>query len=253
MNWGTMVQLLQERLSLDATHATRLKRAICDSIVVHRRSRFRWNQDSTQSVTLTQYYGSYSVTADAPNGIAAGLPSKVVAFIGKKAHMDYLGDAQQRQSVFWIPREKMDEFRNGPAVSGIPQWWTFWDEKLEVYPPSDNSTNIFRCAAIIDVGTPIYSYAAGAWSFFKPDGVAPMVDAYGDTSTAADYNPWFDLKKGFGIIANHVEFLMWSGVLDATRDEISKAQTRYLEALSAEEEITAGQSAGRQNDPYIPG
>lgn len=225
-NWGTLVATIRSRNNKSATEDDRIKTQLCDSIALHRRERLAWNQ-AAFSLTLTADQETY-----AKGALATTLPSDLIAIQGRELTLLYGGDVTDQQPVMHVSRETMREMRYGTSVSDAPCFWAFWDEKLELYPPSDLSTSVLKGSYIQDVGTPTYTATTAnppVFSFLKPDGTA-MADSY--------TNPWFDQKQGFNIIRYHAEWSLWNGVWQATAGQGELAAQRYAEALDAAQQIT---------------
>ncbi len=245
-NWGTAVATIRRRTHKGASEDTNIKVALCDAIALLRHERLRWNQARFALTTVTDQ-ASYEA-----NAIGAALPTKLpsgtLAIVGKHLDLDYTGDANLRTPIVWVPREEMDALRRGTVVSSEPVFWTFWDEKLELYPPPDADTHIVRGAYIQDVGTPTYSATTAdppVYTFTKPDASGAMNDAF----TSA----WFDQRQGFNLVTWKAEWDLWTSFWQANAGQDERAALKYAEALAAAQDLTDLQSAGRQLRPYDPG
>lgn len=238
MNWGTMYATIRRRCRKTAADDVDIKVAICDAIALHRRERLRWNQ-ARMSLTLAVNTSVY--------GPSEGLPADLVAIIGRTIFLDWSGDVNQRTPLMWVPRERIDMYQAGTIISGAPSWWSFWDERLVVYPPSDNSTNVLRAPYIADVGSPTYSCTNAqppVYTFLQQDGTTAVGDSY--------TSPWFDQSKGFNIIAWKAEWDLWTSVWQASAGQDQNAAVKYADALQGAQDVTDLQTAGRQVQPYIP-
>ena len=250
-NLGTMVYGIRTRCHKSSSDDANIRVAIFDAIALLRGKNLKWNQ-ARFALTLVTDQASYGLNA-AGAALATKLPFDLLAILGKALDLDYTGLADQRTPVLWVPRESMDAHRRGTTVSGEPFIWTFWDEKLEIYPPSDNSTNILRGAYRSDVGTPTYALVSGALKYYRPAGTeltaGAVLDAYG---SGADYTPWFDPLKGFNIVSWKAEWDLWTSYWQASAGQDSRASLRYVDYLAEAEELSELQSAGRQLQPWIP-
>lgn len=235
-NWKTAVETIKARANKpSATEDDRIKRALCDTIALHRREGLTLNQGRL-ALQLQAGVETY--------GPGQGLPADIVSIVGVKGKLDYAGDSTDRHDVWWVSNDKMDELRTGIITDGTPCYWTFWAGKLELWPPSDLSTHVFRARYRRDPGTPFYVYQGSAWAFFKPSGQA-MDDLF--------TNEWFDLTQGFRALTHHAEWTLWTGPWQATNGQDQRALQSYTEALAGLQEITGMQTAARQIEPYTEG
>lgn len=230
-NFGTMVARIRTLAKKSASEDSRIKVAIIEAIATHRATRLRWNQ-AWLAMTLTLNQGTYTP------------PTDLISLIGSRGWILREGVADDRWPVDRISRDEMERLRSTLAISGVPCHFTFWDEKVEVYPPSDSSAHIFRIPYVQDVGTPTYSATTTdppVYTFLKPDGTA-MADAY--TSS------WFDLKAGFQMIMQYALYTLWSQVWEATAGQDTKAQLAFAEALALAEDLTSLQQLPHRVDPW---
>ncbi|HKV13341.1 MAG TPA: hypothetical protein VJ725_34690 [Thermoanaerobaculia bacterium] len=239
--FGTAYNTILARCNKPAADATRVKVALCDTIQMHRHERFHWNQ-ARFSITLTATFGTYGVTSS--TGVAAGLPADLISIVGKTLSLLYAGVATDQHDVLWVPREMMDRLRDSPSGDGTPQYWSFWDERLELYPASDLSTHVLKGSYIADVGTPRYTATSPtAFAFLNPAGGA---------AADADTSSWFDMKQGFQLTTWHAEYLLWTSVWQGVAGQGERALQRYLEAKASQSDVTASQAPPRQNMPWMP-
>lgn len=241
MNFGTAVATIRLRAKKSASEDPTIKRAIIDTIALHRREKLFWNQ-ARLAYTLIAGQATYG---PAP---AHSLPADIVALTGERGYLDTLGSADQRTPVLWVSREKMDALRAGSSLTpGATSYFSWWDEQLEIYPPAANSTDILRVTYVQDAGTPVYSATTAdppVYSFFQPDGTTALTDAY--------TSPWFAQKKGFNLTCWHAEWQLWTSDWRGLAGQGDTAAQKYAEALDGAQIITDSQSSARRIQPWIP-
>jgi hypothetical protein len=242
-NWGTMAGTIMKRCNRNETQLPAIKRAICDAIAKHRGDNFPWTQGAIATFTLTTGQGSYPL---ADFGIS------VIAFMGQKLTILYNGDANDSHPLEWASRERMFELYRGVADTGLPDFWSFWGEQFEVYPAPDAEHEI-QFPYIADAGTPIYtgsiSGSTVTYTFYEPDGVTVMTDAYG---TGAKYSPWFDQRKGYQMIAWYAEYLLWTTDWQASDGQDQRALMRYTEAEAQARMLASLQPRAKRIQAYDP-
>jgi len=178
-NWGTMVaELLADGQKPDTTgEAPRVKRAICDSIALHRRERLYFGEARGQ-VTLVAGQERYGIGTDLYH-----LPQDFVLLRGQTIDLDRNGDPNQRWQIRWKPAEEMDDLRRLQAYTSWPEFFTFYGDQLELWPKPDAG------------GTPsgtAFVYASNRISFAAPVAGSPGISVLTTGDTSADLSVLLD-------------------------------------------------------------
>lgn len=230
-NWGTAVAVIRTRAKKSASEDTRIKQSICDLIALHRGDRLKWTQ-AWLAKTLTLNTGTYDLTAD------------VISLLGDRGWILREGVADDRWPVDRVSRAEMERMRSTLALSGVPSFFSFWDERLELYPASDSSAHVLRMPYVKDVGTPFYTATTAdppVFTFKQPDGTA-MADSF--------TNPWFDPLQGFQVTVYGALAKLWADFWEAQAGQDTKAQLAFAEALALAEDLSALQQLPHRVDPW---
>lgn len=230
-NWGTAVAIIRTRAKKSSSEDTRIKIALCDFIALHRGDRLKWSQ-AWLAKTLTLDTATYD------------LGSSVVSLLGDRGWILRDGVADDRWPVDKISRSEMERYRSSLAISGVPSYWSYWDERLELYPASDSSSHVFRIPYVADVGTPYYTATTAdppVFTFKQPDGTA-MADSF--------TNAWFDPLLGFQCTVYGALYKLWAEVWEADAGQDTKAQMAFAEALALAEDLTSLQQLPHRVDPW---
>lgn len=230
-DFGTMVARIRTTAKKSSSEDSRIKIAIIEAIATHRSARLRWNQ-AWLAMTLTLNQGTYTP------------PTDLISLIGSKGWIIRDGVADDRWPVERISRDDMEAYRSTLQISGVPSYFSFWDEAIELYPPSDSNAHVLRMPYVKDVGTLSYTATTAdppVYAFKDPAGAA-MTDAY--------TSPWFDLKMGFQMIMYYALGDLWSNIWEADAGQDQKAQMRFAEALALAEDLTTLQQLPHRIDPW---
>lgn len=238
MNWGTLIQEVIGRAGGGRTSTAdtdAVKQAAVSAIARHDSRHFFFNE---QRATIATVLSKVTYTT------ADGLPAGIVRFLSPYLEVDPGQVADSRYRIRRVPIAKLDALRMGMTSTSEPEAWSYFDEKVEIYPAPD-AVHDLRLKVVVKPGVPGKSYSGGAWSFTKPDGTA-MADTY---PGAGEANAWFTDPLAYEVITNYTEYLLWEGAWHGTQGQGQKALQRYAEFMSELEDRTIKLEEPRYVEP----
>jgi len=223
MNLGTMVQQI-----LDDTHslvsADSIKRKIIDSMNFHRSKHYFWGE-GTLSFPMIVGQADYG-PAD------PSFPQDLAEIIGDSLYSLTTGSTMRRE-VRRIDSSTMERWRAQPTLPQPPIFFDVWNNKLR-FDRAAISTDTITGRYTTDISVPKVSYAASVYSFFQPDGVTALTDAF--------TNSWLVDDKGAQALRHDVMSRLYQHVLKDA-DSAMAEKTAWLEMI-AELEVQTDQRVG---------
>lgn len=231
-NWGTLVQeILEEgnKLGSTVTETNRVQRAICRALAFFRDQRLitlegRWsvtlvaNQNAYQNVglvsgipiTLTGAFEALATSSitTSEDGTVAGNPFSPPNFmypVGQTIDLDRGGLPTNRWELVWVPPEEIDVYRRYYDYVSQPDYWTWFDNTLELYPTPDQSGDIVRGRGVFDHGVPGSYFDGTNWNF-----TIPAVGGTRDGNAMSNDWPHVVASNGGGIVHQDIPHF-WVG------------------------------------------
>lgn len=240
MDWQTMVRDIQEDAGKGSDSSTGtsdlIKRHIIDAIAAQRHLRL-WFTEASFSVTTVAGQAAYG------HGVSANhLPVDCLSIHGDRLDIDIAGLSTQREHLAWVPIEKMRDMRRRDGYTATPDVYTYYGQKLELYPTPDTSTHIIRGLCVLDVGTLKRRYTGAAWAFYLNDGVTPITSTY--------TSPWFDYERGYYIVRHYALYLLYSGVWQGASGQADRAIQKYGEYLANARELSVAKTSPRSIEAW---
>jgi hypothetical protein len=255
--WGTLVREVLETGNKQASttaEADRVQRAIIEALELFRSRNFL-TLEVYWSVTLLTPVPNYSTTVIPAGGTAANLitPINITSIEGQSIDLDRGGNPYTRWPLTFVPNEEFDIYRRYYNYISQPDYWTWFNQQIWLYPAPDCTGDIVRGRGVIDAGVPGKSWSGSAWSYTKPaiggatDG-APMTNDYPNPANGETHF-WLG-GDGYETLRAYVLYTLFAGVWQARAVATAAQNALYQEKLQALIERHGRAKAARQVQPY---